>query len=170
MTESLVVAGATLGVLRTCEELTDWSAAEDSQTVWLAHLVLAAPSITAAARHRGQLTLVGQRIPHMRGLTLAEWSVVPHHTLLRVSTTHHTTGVNTTLLTTDVDAAHSAWWTISLTGASLFSAASSAQIQRIASESILTDASAVMIVSDAARVGTTLNIATRVNTPVLTLH
>ena len=106
----------------------------------------------------------------MRGLTLAEWSVVPHHTLLRVSTTHHTTGVNTTLLTTDVDAAHCAWWTISLTGASLFSAASSSQIQRIASESILTDASAVMIVSDAARVGTTLNIATRVNAPVLTLH
>ena len=51
MTESLMIAGATLRVLRTCEELTDWSTAEDSQTVWLAHLVLTAPSITAAARH-----------------------------------------------------------------------------------------------------------------------
>ena len=51
MTESLMIAGATLRVLRTCEELTDWSTAEDSQTVWLAHLVLTTPGITAAARH-----------------------------------------------------------------------------------------------------------------------
>ena len=105
----------------------------------------------------------------MGGLTLAEWSIVPHHTLLRVSAAHHTTGIHTALLATDVDAAHSALGTISLVGAGLLSGTSSSQVQRVARISILTDAGAVMVVSDTARVGTTLNVATGVNTPVLAL-
>ena len=105
----------------------------------------------------------------MRGLALTEWSVVPHYTLLRVSTAHHTARVNTTLLATDVDTAHSDTGTVSLVGAGLFSGAASSQVKRVARVAILTDTGAVMIVSDTPGVGTTLDIATCVNTPVLTL-
>ena len=169
VTESLVVAGSALGVWRTGEELADWSTAEDTEAVWFTHLVLAALVVIGTTGHRGQLTLVGQRVPDVVWTALTEWSVVPHHALLRATTAHHPAGVHTALLTTDVDAADGAWLAVRGGGAGHLAGTSRPEVQGVASEAVLTDACAVVVVCHTSGVGATLDIATGVHTPVLAL-
>ena len=106
VTEALMIAGTTLRVLRTREQLTHWGAAEHAHLVRLADLVLGAASVIGAAGHGGQLTLVGQGVPDGPGAALAVGPVVPDHALLRAAAAHHAARVHTAPLTADVDAAH----------------------------------------------------------------
>ena len=112
VTEALMIAGSTLRVLGASEQLTDRGAAEDSNLIRFADLVLRTASVIGAAWHRGQLTLVGQRVPDGPGAALAVGSVIPHHTLLRAATAHDSARVHTASLAANVDAAHVTWRTI----------------------------------------------------------
>ena len=107
-TGALVVAGPALGVGRAGEQLTDRSAAQNSQGVRLTDLVLTTLGVSPAGGHGGDLALVGDRVPDVAGAALAVGLVVLHHALLVVAAAHDTAGVDTALLAADVDAAHSA--------------------------------------------------------------
>ena len=106
VTEALMIAGPTLRVLRTREQLTHWGAAEYAHLVRFADLVLGAAGVIGAAWHGGQLTLVGQGVPDGSGAALAVGPVVPDHALLGAAAAHHAARVHTAPLAADVDAAH----------------------------------------------------------------
>ena len=169
-TGALVVAGPALRVGRTGEQLADWSAAENSQGVRLTHLVWAALRVSPAGGHRGNLALVGDRVPDVAGAALAVGLVVLHHALLVVAAAHDTAGVDTALLAADVDAADSSGPAVRLGLAGELPHAPLPGVQRVAGEAVLAEAGAVVIVRHTARVGATLNVPTGVNTPVATLH
>ena len=167
---ALVTAGTTLRVGRAAEQLADWSTAEHSEVVRLTHLVLATLGVCCAGGHGCDLTLVGDGVPDVAWTALAVRLVVLDDALLVVPAAHDPARVDTTLLAADVDAADGPRRTVGLRLASELPATALSRVQRVAGESVLTDAGAVMVVSHTPGVGATLYISTGVHTPVLALH
>ena len=165
-----MIAGTTLRVLWTGEELTDGGAAENTQGVWATHLILTALIICGTRGHGGNLTLPSHRVSDVGGGALADRSVVFHRADLILSTRHYSAGINAAALAADVDAANASCWAIILSFAGHLPHAATAQIQRVARVAVLTDTGAVVVVSHTPGIWSALHISARIDTPVLTLH
>ena len=65
LVEALAVAGPAQGVGWAGEQLADGCASQDVEGVWPADLVRTALLVRGAGRHRGNLTLSCDGVPHM---------------------------------------------------------------------------------------------------------
>lgn len=101
---------------------------------------------------------------------MADGSVVLNTASLIFSTAHDPARVDTALLAADVDAAHSSLGAVLLGLATIFRQTTSSKVAWIPREAIDTDAGAVVVVGDAARVWPALYIAAGIHTPVLALY